>query len=75
MARGLKDLITALIGEEQAPEFAKWAFGKDYNKLPSMKDFAEAWNLKNQHLYKIEMENAISHDIVKMIKLWKQIDE
>lgn len=75
MAEGIKDLIIELIGEEQAPAFALWAFGEDYNKLPSMQAFAKAWNLKNQHLYKLEMENAIYYDIVKMIKLWKQINE
>lgn len=71
----MKDIIYAILSEEKACEFAKWAFGDDFTKLGDhcgKGSFFQAWNDRHNEVLKLKRNSEIKEDIPKMIALWKQ---
>lgn len=72
---GLCDLAETLVGQDNAHDFAVWAFGEGYLNLVGMDKFAERWNKKHSDLFKINLDSPIVYDMIKMTELWKLHNE
>lgn len=70
----LRDMVVELIGENRADEFGRWAFGDNF-ETTLLVDLIEKWNVRHKDNYELKQDNPIAKDIVKMISLWRLIDD
>ena len=60
-----------LKSEEECERFIKWAFG-DSECFP-LCDLMEKWNNLHGDLYKLNGDNSVVKDMVKMLNIWQSI--
>ncbi len=70
----MRQYVANLIGEENAEEFAKWAFGDGYINFEATYEFQEAWNKLHSDLLILSGGGRPSDDIIDMIHLWQKIE-
>jgi hypothetical protein len=66
-----RDIVELLIGEENAPLFAEWAWGPNFKTLVG-KELCEEWNKLHGNDLTIYMNGKLNKDIPKMIEIWKK---
>lgn len=72
----VRDYIECLLGEEKARDFAKWAFGDNFDKIQiNGIDGMEAWNILHSDKLKLKRNDQIKESIKKMVKLYKEEHE
>ena len=70
---GLYDYVKSnLTSEENAEEFAQWAFGNDFNQIFGIEKFANQWNEKHRDKFEIKYTSLISKDVPKLINIWRK---
>ncbi len=66
-----RQIITDLIGDEEAEKFAEWAWGKDYQEIVYSEKAVPRWNQLHGDKLEIHENGALVIDIPKMVDLWK----
>jgi len=68
----LRDVVENYLNQEQAEEFAFWAFGNDFKNFSHQEVFLEKWNELHGDLLFIYGYGMINEDIPKMIQIWQK---
>lgn len=66
----IRDIIEGYLTEEQAKEFAEWAWGEQFMNIDFTKDAAKIWNQRHSNLFEIYEEDFIIDCIENMIIHW-----
>jgi hypothetical protein len=67
----IRKFCESVLGKEDTPLFAEWAFGKGYETDLIFHLWAR-WNKLHGYLYQLEGRGDPKKDIPEMIRIWKE---